>query len=72
MPSEISCLSLSTSSTTTSTVVTDVEHLGRVVDAAGPAHLADVDQAFDAGFELHEGAVVHDVDDFALDAQPTG
>ena len=30
-------------------------------------HFADVDQALDALFELDEGAVAHDVDDFALD-----
>ena len=46
-----------------------LHQLARVVDALGPGHLADVDQAFDAVFELHEGAVAHDVDDFALDAR---
>ena len=34
----------------------------------GPAHLRDVDQAFDAGLQLHEGAVVGDVGDRAFDA----
>ena len=33
----------------------------------GPAHFGDVDQAFDAVFQLHEGAVVGDVGDLALD-----
>ncbi len=31
----------------------------------GPAHFRDVHQAFDAGFQLHEGAVVGDVGDAA-------
>src|SRR5262249_14166391 len=39
--------------------------LRRVVDALGPAHLADVDQPLDARFQLDEGAVAHDVDDLA-------
>ena len=34
----------------------------------GPAHLGDVDQAFDARLQLHEGAVVGDVGHGALDA----
>ena len=34
----------------------------------GPAHLGDVDQAFHAGLQLHEGAVVGDVGDRALEA----
>ena len=37
-----------------------------------PAHLADMDQAFDAGFQLDEGAVAHHVDDFAHDALADG
>jgi hypothetical protein len=49
--------------------VADADDLGRVVDAAGPAHLGDVDQALDAVFELHERAVGHDVDDLARDAR---
>ena len=36
-----------------------------MVDALGPAHLADVDQPLDARLQLDEGAVAHDVDDFA-------
>ena len=34
----------------------------------GPAHLGDVDQALDARLQLHEGAVVGDVGDRALEA----
>ena len=34
----------------------------------GPAHLGDVDQALDARLQLHEGAVVGDVGDGALEA----
>ncbi len=34
----------------------------------GPRHFGDVDQAFDAGLELDEGAVVGDVGDAALEA----
>jgi len=35
----------------------------------GPAHLRDVDQTLDAGFQLNEGAVVGDVGDRALEAR---
>src|SRR5215468_10762551 len=35
----------------------------------GPRHLGDVDEAFDAGLELHERAVVGDVGDAALEAR---
>src|SRR5207249_1756194 len=45
--------------------VADADQLARVVDALGPAHLTDVDQALDARLQLDEGAVAHDVDDFA-------
>src|SRR5262249_41719829 len=34
----------------------------------GPRHLGDVDEAFDAGLELHERPVVGDVGDAALEA----
>src|SRR6266581_4263787 len=55
----------------------DVEHhdihfftnfgdLRRVLDLLVPAHLRHVYQAFDALFQLHEHAVVHDSDDLAL------
>ena len=46
-------------------LVADVDQLAGVVDALGPAHLGDVDQALDALLELDEGAVAHDVDDLA-------
>src|SRR5262249_44652721 len=36
-----------------------------IVDAFGPAHLADVDQALEARLQLNEGAIVHHVDDLA-------
>ena len=39
----------------------------RVIDAFRPGHFADVDEAFDAFFQLNERAVGHDVDDDALD-----
>src|SRR5687768_1644130 len=35
-------------------------------DFSRPGHLGDVDQSFDAAFQLDEGAVVHDAYDFAL------
>ncbi len=35
----------------------------------GPAHLRDMDQAFHAGLELDEGAIVGDVGDRALEAR---
>src|SRR5207302_1525257 len=41
----------------------------RMLDALGPRHVGDVDQAFDAGFELDERAVVRDRDDLALHAR---
>ena len=49
-------------------LVADVDQLAGVVDPLGPAHLGDMDQALDALLELDEGAVAHDVDDFAGDA----
>ena len=49
-------------------LVADLHQLAGVVDALGPAHLGDVDQALDALLELDEGAVAHDVDDLAHDA----
>src|SRR5438132_1688169 len=38
----------------------------------GPGHLGDVDEAFDAGLELHERTVVGDVGDAALKARADG
>ncbi len=46
--------------------VADVDQFARMVDAPGPGHFADVYQAFDAWFELHECTVAHHVDDSAL------
>src|SRR6185369_15902647 len=48
------------------------EQLGRVLDLLGPAHLADVDQAFDARFEFHERAVVGQAHDLAAHALAEG
>ena len=63
MPSEISCFSLLMLEHHDFDLVVDVHQLARMADALGPRHLADVDQAFDAVFELHERAVAHHVDD---------
>ena len=49
----------------TFTVLADVEHLGRVIDAP-PGDVGDVQQAVDAA-EIDEGAVVGDVLDHAVD-----
>jgi hypothetical protein len=38
-----------------------------MIDAASPGHFADVNQAFDAWFQLDERTVAHHVDNFALD-----
>ena len=43
-------------------LVARLDELGGVVHPAGPGHLGDVDQTFDAVLELHEGAVGHEVD----------
>ena len=69
MPSEISCFSLLMSQDHHLDLVVDVHQLARMADPLGPRHFADVDQAFDAVFELDEGAVAHDVDDRALDGR---
>src|SRR5262245_33004420 len=39
-------------------LVADVEHLGRMLHALGPRHLAYVDQSFNALLQLDESAVV--------------
>ena len=46
-------------------LLADLEELGRVLDLLGPAHLADVDEAFDARLQLDERAVVGDRHDLA-------
>ena len=45
--------------------VADGDHLRRVLHAARPRHLGDVDEALDALLELDEGAVVLERDDLA-------
>ncbi len=52
--------------------VADGHDLAGVVDAARPGHLADVYEALDAFFELHEGPIAHQVDDFAGDGGGDG
>src|SRR5262245_1759034 len=49
--------------------VADVEDLRRVLDPLAPRHLRDVDQALDAGLELHERAVVGEAHDLAAHAR---
>jgi hypothetical protein len=44
-----------------------LEELRRVLDALGPRHVADVDEAVDAFLDLHEDTEVGDVADVALD-----
>src|SRR5262249_18338447 len=47
-------------------LIADLHEFGGMIDASRPAHLANMDEPFDAWFQLHEGAVGHDVDHFAL------
>src|SRR6185503_6081950 len=49
-----------------------LQKLGRMGDFARPGHLRDMHQSFDAAFQLHEGAVIHDADHFALDPGADG
>src|SRR5207248_677620 len=42
-------------------LVADGHHLRRMLDALGPAHLGNVDQAFDTGLQVDERAVVGEV-----------
>ncbi len=44
--------------------IAQVEQLGRVADLARPGHFRDVDQPFHAGFQLDEGAIIGETDDF--------
>src|SRR6185437_11960633 len=46
-------------------LIADGNQFAGMVDAFGPAHLADVNQSFDAWFQFDEGTVAHDVDHFA-------
>src|SRR5205085_649301 len=43
-------------------LVTLLENLRRMLDALGPAHLADVDQALNTLFQLNESSVIGDAD----------
>src|SRR4030095_7843388 len=52
--------------------VADVENLRRVLDALAPRHLGDVDQAFDAGLQLDERAVVGEAYHLAAHARANG
>src|SRR5688572_17309088 len=52
--------------------VADVQDLRRVLDALAPRHFADMDQPFDARFELDERAVVGEAHDLAADAHAGG
>ena len=49
-----------------------LEDVGGLGDALGPGQLGDVHEALDAGLDLDEGAVGHEVDDLALDLGPDG
>src|SRR5487761_2669332 len=49
-------------------LVADLHHLGRIDVLVRPVHLGDVHQAFDAGLDLDEAAVVGDVADLAEQA----
>ena len=66
-PSEMRRLDASTSSTITSTSWRGRDDLAGMDVLLGPGHLRDVDQALDARLQLHEGAVVGDVGDAAVE-----
>ena len=72
MPSEIFCSSRLMPSTTASISWSCLSTSRRLGDALGPGKFGDVDQAFDAGFEFHERAVGHEVDDLAFDLRADG
>ena len=65
MPSEMRWVSWLILMILTFTVLADIEHLGRMIDAA-PGDVGDVQQAVDAA-EVDERAVVGDVLDHAVD-----
>ena len=44
-----------------------LEDLGGLGVFLGPGQLGDVHEAFDTGFQLHKGAVGHEVDHLAFD-----
>ena len=49
-------------------VVSHLNTFARMVDAAGPGHLGDVDEPFDALFDSNEGSVGHQIDHGSLHA----
>src|SRR5262249_39680509 len=53
-------------------LIVDLHDLGRMLHALRPAHLAYVDEPFDALLQLDEGAVIGDADDASLDARTDG
>src|ERR1035437_8022349 len=53
-------------------LVAGLDHFRRVLHAAGPGHLADMDQSLDARIEFHESAVIGDVDHPSDDAAVEG
>ena len=46
-------------------LITGIDEFGRMIDALGPRHLADMNQSLNAVFQLHEGTVRHHIDHFA-------
>src|SRR4029078_12048934 len=50
----------------------DAHELRRVANVARPAHLADVNQAFNTGFQFYKGTIVRDRNDLARDARAHG
>ena len=52
--------------------VARIDQFGWVINSLGPGHFADVNEAFDAIFELDERTVGHDVDNFAADTSADG
>lgn len=49
--------------------VAHLHHLRRMLQAARPRHFRNMNQAFNAGFQFHEGAVIGDTDHAPDDAQ---
>ena len=50
----------------------DLEDVRRLLDALGPGEFGDVDEAFDAAFDLDERTVGDEVDDLAVDLLADG
>ena len=48
-------------------LIIQIEHIGRVSDPFRPAHLADMNQSFDAFFKSYKSAIVHNVNDSTFD-----